>query len=142
MGFAYVNTMVVKGKEPTLVDTGGPIHRDQYFEAAFSLVDPKDVRWVFLSHDDRDHSGNIMQVLERCPNATLVTNFVAVARMSEEWQLPMHRMRWVNDGESWSAGDRTLTAVRPPLFDSPATRGLYDSKTRVYYSADCFGALV
>jgi glyoxylase-like metal-dependent hydrolase (beta-lactamase superfamily II) len=23
----------------------------------FSLVDPEDVRWIFLSHDDGDHIG-------------------------------------------------------------------------------------
>jgi flavorubredoxin len=51
-------------------------------------------------------------------------------------------MRWVNDGESWSVGDRTLEAICPPLFDSPATRGLWDAKSSVYYSADCFGSLV
>jgi flavorubredoxin len=142
LGLAYLNAMVIRGKEPVLVDTGSPIHREEYLEAAFSIVDPKDVRWIYLSHDDRDHSGNIMQVLERCPNATLVTNFVAVARMSEEWQLPMNRMRWVNDGDSWSVGDRTLAAIRPPLYDSPATRGLWDAKTGIYYAADCFGSLV
>jgi flavorubredoxin len=142
LGYAYLSPMIIRGTEPTLVDTGSPVHRAEYLEAAFSIVEPHDVRWIFLSHDDRDHAGNIMQVLEACPNATLVTNFVAVARMSEEWQLPMHRMRWVNDGESFQAGDRTLVALRPPLFDSPATRGLWDAKTEVYYSVDCFGALV
>jgi len=142
MGLAYLNAMVIRGKEPVLVDTGSPLHRAEYLEAAFALVAPEDVRWIYLSHDDRDHSGNLVQLLERCPNATLVTNFVAVARMSEEWQLPMHRMRWVNDGDSFSVGDRTLAAIRPPLFDSPATRGLWDPKTGVYYSADCFGSLV
>jgi flavorubredoxin len=85
LGLAYLNAMVIRGKEQVLVDTGGPVHRAEYLDAAVSIVEPKDVRWIFLSHDDRDHSGNIMQVLERCPNATLVTNFVAVARMSEEW---------------------------------------------------------
>lgn len=142
LGLAYLNPMLIRGTEPILVDTGSPVHRAEYLESAFSLVDPEDVRWIYLSHDDRDHSGNIMQVLERCPNATLVTNFIAVARMSEEWQLPMGRMRWVNDGESWRAGDRTLTAIRPPLYDSPATRGLWDSRSGVYYAVDCFGALV
>jgi len=32
--------------------------------------------------------------------------------------------------------------VRPPLFDSPATRGLYDPITRVLWAVDTFGALV
>ena len=31
-------------------------------------------------------------------------------------------------------------ALRPPLFDAPATRGIWDAKTSVYYAADAFGA--
>jgi flavorubredoxin len=51
-------------------------------------------------------------------------------------------MRWVEDGDSFVAGDRTLAAVRPPLFDSPTTRGLFDAKTGVYWASDCFGVPV
>lgn len=141
-GVLYINAMVIRGEEPILVETGAPIFRDDYLEAAFSLVDPADVRWIFLSHDDRDHSGNIMQVLEACPNARLVTNFVGLGRMGEEWELPLPRVHFVNDGETFSAGDRTLAAIRPPYYDSPATRGLWDTSTGVYFAADAFGAVV
>ena len=44
-------------------------------EQVFGLVDPEDVRWVFLSHDDGDHTGALHDVLDLCPNATLVLNF-------------------------------------------------------------------
>lgn len=142
LGVVYFTPMVIRAKEPIIVDCAGPVHREEYLKAAFSLVEPKDVKWIFLSHDDRDHSGNIMQVLEMCPNAKLVCNFMSVARMSEEWQLPMPRLMWLNDGDTFNAGDRTMALLRPPLFDSPTTRGLYDPKTGVYFAADCFGAIV
>jgi glyoxylase-like metal-dependent hydrolase (beta-lactamase superfamily II) len=64
LGIVYFTPMVIRGKEPVLVDTGTPVHRDEYLKAAFSLVEPKDVKWVFLSHDERDHTGNLMQVLD------------------------------------------------------------------------------
>ncbi len=51
-------------------------------------------------------------------------------------------MRWVNDGEGFAAGDRQLLAVRPPAFDSPTTRGLFDSSTGVYWASDSFGSPV
>jgi len=54
----------------------------------------------------------------------------------------MDRVYWLNPGESISAGDRTLTAVRPPLFDNPTTIGLYDDRSDAFFSADCFGALI
>ncbi len=133
-----LHSLVIKGAEPIIVDTGTPANRQQWLQDVFSLVDPGDVRWVFLSHDDVDHSGNLRPVLEVCPNATLVVTWFLTERHTCEFNFPQDRCRWVNDGESWRAGDRTLTAVLPPLFDSPVTRGLYDDRTGVYWAADAF----
>ena len=126
--------MVITGAEPVIVDTGNELSRAEWMEAAFSIVDPADVRWVFLSHDDHDHIGNLTAVLDACPQATLVTNWFTVERTWRAMELPLDRMRWVNPGESFDAGDRTLVAVRPPIFDSPTTRGLFDSRTGVYWA--------
>jgi flavorubredoxin len=54
----------------------------------------------------------------------------------------MHRVYWLNPGDSIRVGDRELTAIRPPLFDNPTTIGVYDDKSEVFFSADCFGALL
>jgi hypothetical protein len=138
VGLVYLNSMVITGKEPVLVDTGPPMFREDWLRKVWSIVDPKDVRWIFLSHDDRDHAGNLMQVLEACPNAKLVTTWFSIGRMADEWSLPMDRVRLVYDRESFDAGDRTLAAVRPPFFDSPTTLGLFDAKNRLLWSVDTF----
>ena len=121
-----------------IVDTGNELSRAEWLEAAFSIVEPEDVKWVFLSHDDHDHSGNLVAVLELCPNATLVTTHFTVERTVRAMELPMHRMQWINSGEHFHVGDRTLIAMRPPIFDSPVTRGLFDTKTGVYWAVDTF----
>jgi flavorubredoxin len=130
--------MVITAAEPVIVDTGNELSRAEWLEAAFSIVEPDDVKWVFLSHDDHDHSGNLSAVLEMCRNATLVTTHFTVERVIRAIELPMHRMRWVNSGERFDVGDRTLVAMRPPVFDSPVTRGLFDTKTGVYWAVDTF----
>jgi hypothetical protein len=58
--------------------------------------------------------------------------------MAEEWTTPLDRCRFVNDGDRLRLHDRTLTAVRPPVFDNPTTRGLYDDRTGVYWAVDAF----
>jgi flavorubredoxin len=136
--FVYLNSLVVKGPEPIIVDTGTPANRDQWMKDVFSIVDPGDVRWIFLTHDDVDHSGNLPQIMEACPNATLVVTWFLTERHSCDFHFPVDRMRWVNDGDSWRAGNRTLTAITPPFFDSPVTRGLYDDRTGVYWAVDTF----
>jgi flavorubredoxin len=138
----HVNSMVILGAEPVIVDTCAALMREDWMDQVFGLVDPDDVRWVFLSHDDSDHAGNLGAVLDICPNATLVTSWFANERMSGDLMVAPQRQRWVNDGESFIAGDRTLVAVRPPMFDSPTTRGLFDTSSGVYWSSDAFGTPV
>jgi flavorubredoxin len=142
MGFLPVNAFVIKAKEPVLVDTGMGIEREEFMKALESIIDPQDLRWVWLTHDDADHTGNIQKVLEAAPSARLAANSLAVLRMSTAWPVPMHRVYWLNSGDSITVGDRKLTAVRPPLFDNPTTIGIYDNKSEALFSADCFGAII
>ena len=141
-GFLAVNAFVIKSSEPVLVDTGMGIESDAFMKALSTVIDPADLKWVWVTHDDADHTGNLQKVLEAAPGARLVANALAVLRMSTGWNVPMDRVYWLNPGESLSVGDHKLTAVRPPLFDNPTTIGIYDDKTKVYFSADCFGAII
>jgi flavorubredoxin len=136
--FVYLNSMVIRGSEPMIVDTGTIANRQQWLEDVFSLVEPQDVRWIFLSHDDVDHTGNLEQTMEACPNARLVCNWAMVERHTNCFDFPIDRCQWVSDGEALDIGDRTLQAFRPPVYDSPTTRGIFDPKTGLYWSSDSF----
>jgi flavorubredoxin len=130
--------LVIRAAEPVVVDTGVAENCGQFLEDVFSLVEPEDVRWVFLSHDDVDHTGNANALMEAAPNAMLVINWFMSERMGASLAVPPSRQRWVGDGESFDVGDRRLYAVRPPIYDAPTTRGLFDPTTGVYWSADAF----
>ena len=137
-----VNSMVIRGREPVIVDTGAPLHRERWLDKVFSLVEPEDVRWIYLSHDDGDHTGGLLDALERCPKATLVTNWFSVERLAlEKPALPLERMRWIEPGGSFDAGDRVLQLFRPPIFDGPTSRGLFDPKSGAMWIVDTFACL-
>lgn len=135
-----VNSMVIAGTEPVIVDTGTAINRERWLGQAFTIVEPADVRWIFISHGDRDHIGNLEPLLEACPNATVITTHWGVVYTLADGFPRLDRMRWVNDGDKFDAGDRTLHAVCPPMWDGASTRGLYDPTTGVYWAADCFAS--
>ena len=137
-----VNSLLIRGEEPIVVDTGAPIHRERWLEMVFGLVDPEDIRWVFLSHEDGDHVGALDTVLEAAPQATLVMNFFSTERRALETPVPIERSIWREPGESFDAGDRRLRMVLPPIFDGPATRGLYDERTGVLWAVDSFATAV
>jgi flavorubredoxin len=142
MGFLPVNAFVIKAEEPVLVDTGMGIDNEEFMNALESVIDPQDLRWIWLTHDDTDHTGNLRRVFEAAPRARLAANALAVLRISTAWPVAMDRVYWLNSGDSISVGDRKLTAVRPPLFDNPTTIGVYDDKSGAFFSADFFGALI
>ena len=134
----HLNSMVIRGAEPVIVDTGTPADREQWLADVFELVDPEDVRWVFVSHEDSDHTGNLDIVMERCPAATLVSSWAMTERHANAFGFPLERCRWLDDGDVLDVGDRTLRLVRPPVYDAPTTRGLLDESTGAYWAVDAF----
>ena len=140
LGFLPVNAFVLRAAQPVVVDTGLSVPGRGFMEALGSVIDPQDVRWIWLTHPDRDHTGAIFDLLDAAPQARVITTFLGVGIMSTERDLPLGRVFLLNPGQSMDVGDRTLMAFRPPLYDSPATVGFYDSRSRACFSSDCFGA--
>ena len=141
-GLVPINSFVIKGTEPILVDTGAVVESAEYMTALRSVIDPADLKWLWLTHTDADHIGSLHRLLDENPRLRVITTFLGVGIMSLMAPLPMDRVNFVNPGESITLGDRTLTAVRPPAFDNPSTTGFYESKSGALFSSDCFGALL
>jgi hypothetical protein len=140
LGHLPVNAFVLLAEQPVLVDTGMPAVADEFLDLLWSAVDPADLRWVWLTHPDRDHTGAVLQILDAAPHAKLVTTFLGMGILSIEHPISPERVYLLNPGQSLDVGDRTLTAFRPPLFDSPVTTGFVDDSTGTCVSSDCFGA--
>ena len=141
-GLVPINAFVIKGSEPVLVDTGAVVQSGEFMPALRSVIDPTDLKWIWLTHTDFDHIGSLHQLLAGNPQLRVITTFRGVGIMSLSAPLPLDRVHLVNPGEKIKVGDRTFTAVKPPAFDNPSTTGFYDDKSEVFFSADCFGALL
>ncbi|WP_028663342.1 MBL fold metallo-hydrolase [Saccharomonospora halophila] len=140
LGYLPVNAFVLHATQPVVVDTGLSLPGRGLMDALSSVIDPRDVRWVWLTHPDRDHTGALFDLLDASPRAKVVTTFLGMGIMSTERPLPVDRVFLLNPGQTLDVGDRRLFAFRPPLFDNPATVGFYDSRSRACFSSDCFGA--
>lgn len=140
LGHLPINAYVLHADEPVVVDTGVGLPDRHFLNDLAAVIDPVDVRWIYLTHPDRDHTGGLFDLLDAAPRARVITTFIGVGIMSTELPLPMSRVYLLNPGQQLNVGDRTLTAFRPPTFDSPATTGFYDDRSRTLFTSDCFGA--
>lgn len=141
-GQVPINAFVIKGSEPVLVDTGAGVESEEFMRALRSVIDPADLRWIWLTHTDFDHIGSLHRLLAENPRLRVITSFLGVGIMGLSAPLPLDRVYLVNPGQKITMGDRTLTAVKPPVFDNPSTTGFHDDKSGVFFSSDCFGALL
>jgi glyoxylase-like metal-dependent hydrolase (beta-lactamase superfamily II) len=140
LGFLPVNAFLLHAQEPVVIDTGLSTPDKDFVADLSAVIDPAEVRWIWLTHPDRDHTGGLFSLLEAAPQARVVTTFLGLGIMSTERPIPLDRVYLLNPGQSLNVGDRTLHAFRPPLFDSPATTGFYDDRSEAVFSSDCFGA--
>lgn len=140
-GVLPVNAFLVRATQPVLIDTGLAALRSDFLQSLRSLIAPEDLRWIWITHADIDHLGNLEAVLAQAPHARVVTTYIGMAKMGLQ-QLPIDRVYLLNPGQHLDVGDRQLLAVRPPTFDAPETTGLFDTRTRALFSADSFGALM
>jgi hypothetical protein len=143
LGARAGNAFVQHGAEPVLVDTGTVAGAPEFMAALESVIDPTDLRWIWLTHTDFDHIGSLAALVDANPQLRVITSFLGVGIMGlSTTPLPMDRVHLVNPGQSVTVGDRRLTAVKPPVYDNPITSGFVDDRTGILFSSDCFGALL
>jgi hypothetical protein len=140
LGFLPVNAYLLHAEQSLLVDTGMRVSSPALLDALWSVIDPGDLRWIYLTHPDRDHTGSLQAILDAAPDAQIITTFLGMGLLGLDFDIPPQRMYLLNPGQSLGLGDRSITPFRPPAYDSPATTGFVDMRTGTCFSSDCFGA--
>lgn len=122
-----------------LVDTGLGMMREDFMATLAAELDPATLRWIWISHVDFDHVGNLSAVLEAAPHARVLTGFLTHAKMMLSG-MPVDRVDVVAAGDTIEIGDRRLTALRPPYYDAPETLGFFDAASSALFVVDAYGA--
>jgi glyoxylase-like metal-dependent hydrolase (beta-lactamase superfamily II) len=142
MGVLPVNAFLLKGREPMLVDTGLAALSDDLLARLAAEIDLEDLRWIWLSHTDPDHIGNLDRILALAPHARVITNFLGAGKMGMMGVGDPDRLRLLESDDVLEVGGRRLHQIRPPYYDAPETMGFFDAADRVFFAADAFGALL
>ncbi|MCP3892809.1 MAG: FprA family A-type flavoprotein [Desulfobulbaceae bacterium] len=136
-GTSY-NAYLIKGSEKTaLLDTDEP-HMAKEFMAQLEGVSQLD--YIVSQHAEQDHSGIIMQVLEKFPEAKLVCTPKAKGMLIDLLHVPEDYFITVKDGEKLSLGDKTLTFIHTPWVHWPETMVSYLEEDKILFSCDFFGS--
>ena len=136
-GTSY-NAYLIKGSEKTaLIDTVDPPMAKEFMA---QLEGVKNIDYIISSHAEQDHSGTIMQVLEKYPNAKLISTPKAKDLLKDLLNIPENFFVSIEDGETLSLGDKTLKFIFTPWVHWPETMVTFLEEDKILFSCDFFGS--
>ncbi len=140
-GTSY-NSYLIKGSEKTaLIDTVDPTKIDTLLENLEELgVTCLD--YVISNHAEQDHSGAIPAVLDRYPEAEVITNEKCKGFLTDLLGVPDERFTVIGEGDEISLGDRTLRFLLTPWVHWPETMVTYLVEDKILFTCDFFGSHV
>ncbi|MBW4670243.1 MAG: diflavin flavoprotein [Cyanomargarita calcarea GSE-NOS-MK-12-04C] len=133
------NSYLIKGDKIVLVDTSHTKFRDLYLETLKSLVNPKAIDYIIVSHTEPDHSGLVEDVLQLAPRATVLASKVALQFLENLVHDPFSK-RIVKSGDRVDLGKgHEIEFVSAPNLHWPDTIFSYDRRTQTLFTCDAFG---
>lgn len=136
-GTSY-NAYLIEGSERTvLVDSVDPPMTNELLS---QLEDVSKIDYVISHHAEQDHSGAIPSVLEKFPDAKVISTPKAKGMLKDLLAIPEERFNPVKDGQTVSLGDKTLKFIYTPWVHWPETMVTYLEEDRILFSCDFFGS--
>ncbi len=138
-GTSY-NSYVVKGSEKTaVIDTMYPKFTQEYLKS-FDENGITKVDYIIANHGEQDHSGSIPAMLEKFPEAVVITNAVCAGNLKEMLAVPAEKIKIIKNDEELSLGDKTLQFKIAPGVHWPDTMFTYIKEDNIICTCDFLGA--
>jgi len=132
------NAYLIEGSEKTaLMDTVDP----SMAETLMTQLDGVDkIDFIVSHHAEQDHSGSIIRVIEKYPEAKVVATPKAKNMLMDLFALNESSFVTVADGETMSLGDKTLKFIHTPWVHWPETMVTYLQENKLLFSCDFYGS--
>ena len=136
-GTSY-NAYFIEGSQKTaLLDTVDPIMAN---ELMAQLGGISKIDYIVSQHAEQDHSGTLLQVLGKYPDAKLISTPKAKGMLIDLLEIPEGSFVTVEDGQTLSLGDKTLKFIHTPWVHWPETMVTYLEEDKILFSCDFFGS--
>ncbi len=138
-GMAY-NSYLLIDEKVAVFDTVSEGFGDEWLNNIKNILGDREPDYLVVSHMEPDHSANILQFAKEYKNSKIVATSKAFVMMKNFFGTDFsERAIAVNEGDTLSLGQRTLTFITAPMVHWPEVMVTYDNMDKVLFSADAFG---
>ncbi len=132
------NSYFINADKKAVVETTKEKFWDTYLAKIKKVTDPAEIEYIVLNHTEPDHSGNLVNLLEIAPNATVVGSRLAINYLKDFLGKPFPHMV-VKDGDTLDLGNKTLRFISAPNLHWPDTMYSYLEEDQYLFTCDSFG---
>jgi flavorubredoxin len=132
------NSYFINAEKKAIVETSKAKFWDTYLAKIKQVTDPADIEYIILNHTEPDHSGNLANLLEIAPNATIVASRLAINYLKDFLGKPFPHLV-VKDGETLDLGNKTVRFISAPNLHWPDTMYSYLEEDQYLFTCDSFG---
>ncbi|MFZ1683282.1 MAG: FprA family A-type flavoprotein [Candidatus Zixiibacteriota bacterium] len=134
------NAYLAKGTKTTvLIDTVKREFSDEYFEHIEALTKYEDIQYLVVNHTEPDHSGAIVELLERCPKLQIICSASALPFVKNVINVEAP-ITGIKDDYEIDLGGAKLVFKILPYMHWPDTMMEYLVEDKVLFSCDGFAA--
>ena len=138
-GMAY-NSYAILDEKVCIMDTVDKRTSDAWIANVKEALGDRKADYLVISHMEPDHTGNIQTLAEMFPEMKIVGNVKTFAFYDQFYSYDISdRKIVVKEGDTLDLGSRTLTFTMAPMVHWPEVMMTYDSKDKVFFTADAFG---
>lgn len=138
-GSSY-NSYLVRGSQGVCVmDTVKKEFSDQFFKRLELLCGYDEIRYIVLHHLEPDHSGALVELMQRAPNAKLIISGRAVMMLKALLKKDI-AYEIAHTGTTISLGNKTIEFLSTPFLHWPDTMSSYLYEDKILFSGDVFGS--
>lgn len=138
-GTTYNSYLIEASEKTVLIDTMYPPKADEYIENLQKEGITK-IDYIVCNHGEQDHSGALPKLVEKYPEAIILTNPKCKELIQEMLHIKEEKFQVVTDGEEISLGDKTLKFIFAPWVHWPDTMFTYVKEDKVIFTYDFLGA--
>ncbi|MHA2358432.1 MAG: FprA family A-type flavoprotein [Candidatus Heimdallarchaeaceae archaeon] len=137
-GVSY-NSYIVKGEKTAIIDTVKIPFVDEFLTNIEKVTPFEEIDYIILNHLEPDHSGSLLRLLEKAPQAEVYCSKKAKDMVDYLYKIT-DKVHTVEEGERLDLEGRELVFYMDPLVHWPETMITYDSKDQILFSCDAFGS--
>ncbi len=133
------NAYLIKGEKTALVDTVKVEFVEEYLANINEIVPVESIDYLIVNHNEPDHSGGILTILDKAPNIKLICSAPAMPFLRNIINREAD-ITGVKDGHTLELGGKTLLFKGMPYMHWPDTMMDYLQEDKILFSNDGFAA--